>query len=80
MTDVSTHRPLLVSTDGGAGPYIMLPVDQLPHVQTLLDENRIRYWVDEDAISLNGKPAITVINLGRMGDAQSVQRLLDGKP
>ena len=77
MIDVSTKKPLYVSTDGDAGPYIMVPVQQLDHVRTLLDAKNIPYWVDEDAISLDGKPEVTVINLRLGCDAASVQDILD---
>ena len=78
MIDVVTKKRLYVSTDGTAGPYIMVPLDQLDEVRQLLDQHRIRYWVDEDAISLNGKPYVTVIDLGRGTDAAAVQAILDG--
>jgi hypothetical protein len=77
MTDAATKKPLRVATDGTAGPYIMLPVSQLDEVRRLLDSRRIRYWVEENAISLNGAPEIAVINLGRGGDAVAVQAILD---
>lgn len=80
MIDVSTKRPLSVSTDGVAGPYIMVPVQQIDDVRTLLDANNILYWVDEDAISLDGKPEVTVVNLGSGSDASSVQNILDNAP
>jgi hypothetical protein len=77
MIDVTTKRPLRVSTDGTAGPYIMVPVSQLDEVRQLLDCRRVRYWVEEDVISLNGAPEIAVVNLGRGGDAIAVQAILD---
>ena len=77
MIDVSTKQPLYVSTDGDAGPYIMAPVQQIDDVRTLLDSNNIPYWVDEDAISLDGKPEVTVVNLGHGSDAATVQNILD---
>lgn len=78
MIDVSTKKPLSVSTDGDAGPYIMVPVQQLDRVRDLLDAAKIPYWVDEVAISLDGKPEVTVVNLGRGTDPEEVQKLLDG--
>lgn len=77
MTDGTTQQRLSVSTDGTAGPYITVPVSQLEEVKGLLDARRIRYWVDENAISLNGEPEIAVINLGREADAAAVQEILD---
>ena len=77
MTDVTTHRALHVSTDGTAGPYIMVPVSQLDDVTRLLARHRIVYDVDEYAISLNGTPEVTVVNLGRRADGAAVQQILD---
>ena len=37
----------------------------------------LKYWVDEDAISLDGKPEVTVVNLGRDSDAKAIQKILD---
>ncbi len=77
MIDALTQNRLRVSTDGIAGPYLMLPLGQLPRIRELLDRHAIRYWVDSHAISLDGKPAIVVINFGRTGDASQIQTFLD---
>ena len=77
---IDTRGPLHVSTDGGAGPYIMVPVGQLDEVTDLLDANKVPYWVDEEAISLDGKPEVAVINLGHGSDPAMAQRLLDSMP
>jgi hypothetical protein len=77
MNDELTQNRLRVSTDGIAGPYLMIPMGQLRRVRELLDRHAIRYWVDSDAISLDGKPAIVVVNFGRAGDAGQIQTLLD---
>jgi hypothetical protein len=77
MNDATTQQPLRVSTDGTAGPYIMVPVSQLDEVKRLLNNRQIHFWVDENAISLNGIPEIAVINLGRVADARVVQGILD---
>lgn len=78
MIDASTQKPLHVSVDGDAGPYIMVPVQQIGDLCTLLDAHNISYWVDEAAISLDGKPEVTVVNLGSGTDAATVQDILDG--
>jgi hypothetical protein len=80
MIDTTTDKTLYVSTDGGAGPYIMVPVAQLEKVRTVLDTNSVPYWVDEEAISLDGKPEVAVINLGHGSDPRRVQSLLDSTP
>ena len=77
MIDEMTRNTLHVSTDGIAGPYLMVPVTQLDAVLAVLDSNHVRYWVDADAISLDNEPAITVINFGRSGDAARIQTILD---
>jgi hypothetical protein len=77
MIDVSTQKPLHVSTDGTAGPYIMVPVQQVDDVRALLDAGAIPYWVDTYAISLDGKPEVTVINLDPGTDSADVQHILD---
>lgn len=78
MTNSTTQTPLRVSTDGTAGPYIMVPVSRLDEVRQSLDNRRIGYWVDENVISLNGAPEVAVVNLGRGGQASVVQTILDG--
>ncbi len=77
MTDTTTRRPIRVSTDGTSGPYITVSVELLERVRKLLAENDIPHWVDHIAISVDGRPAVTVINLGRKVDSRRVQDLLD---
>lgn len=77
MIDEMTHGRLRVSADGVAGPYLMVPVTQLAGVREVLDLHEIRYWTDADAVSLDGRTAIAVINFGRAGDAARIQHLLD---
>ena len=78
MIDATTHQRLRVSTDGTAGPYIMVPVSQLDDIKALLRDRHIEYWVDENAISLDGKPEIAIVNLGRSANASLAQTILDG--
>lgn len=80
MIDTTTRQPLDVSTDGDAGPYIMVPVAQLDKVKALLEANKVSYWVDEEAISLDGKPEVAVINLGHGSNPTTVQGLLNSIP
>jgi hypothetical protein len=77
MIDAITQKPLRVSCDGTAGPYIMLPVDQLTEVCRLLDSHGIRYSVEEEAISLDGSPETAIINLGREAIVDVIQAVLD---
>lgn len=77
MTDTTTRKPLRVSTDGNAGPYIMVPLSQLDQVRRLLQENNIPHRVDEHAISLGGNPAVSFIDLLQRADAKRTQAILD---
>jgi hypothetical protein len=77
MIDQTKKKPLRVDTDTVAGPFLRLPLAQLASVRGLLDRHEIRYWVDSEAISLDGKPPVIVINFGRKGDAAQIQAVLD---
>ena len=77
MSDAVTGQPIRVSTDGTSGPYIMVPATQVERVRRVLEANGIPHWVDHRVISVDGKAAIAVINLGRRTDARQVQSLLD---
>ena len=77
MIDSTTGDRIVVSTDGNAGPYIVAPEGRLEAVTDLLDSNSVRYWVDEEAISIDGKPEDAVINLGYGSDPAAIQSLLD---
>jgi hypothetical protein len=50
---------------------------QVNDVRRVLDQSEIRYWVDETAISLDGKPAMSVVNFGKSASPDTVQALLD---
>ncbi len=77
MIDEMTKDRLRVSTDGIAGPYLMVSVTQLDAVLAVLNRHKVRYWVDADAISLDNGPAIAVINFGRSGETVRIQAILD---
>lgn len=55
----------------------MVPVDQVDQVRKLLDANDVPHWLDHNAISVDGRPAVVVINLGKKIDSHRVQALLD---
>ena len=77
MKDTMTKQPLHVSTDGGAGPYIMVPDAQVDELCRVLSRHDVRYSVDELVISMNGEPEVAILDLGREGDAMAVQKILD---
>jgi hypothetical protein len=77
MTDTRNGKRLQVSYGGDGWLYIRVATDHLGEVRKLLDREGIRYWADTFAVSLNGKPAVTVISLGVNNDADRVQAILD---
>jgi hypothetical protein len=77
MIDTETQQRILVHTEGTGGPYIMVPIDQVGAIKQLLQDKHVSFWVDTDAISLDGNPAISVVNLGRGADVARIQQLLD---
>lgn len=77
MIDVSTNKPLRVSTEYEELPYIMLPLDQLNDVRALLDAHGVDYSVDEWITSVDGEAPVAVIDLKRGTDAAVVQEILD---
>jgi hypothetical protein len=76
MKNPHDNKPVTVKTTS-AGPYFEVTVDMLDRVKQLLTEHSIRYWVDHHQISLNGRPFITGVNLGRKGDPVRAQAVLD---
>jgi hypothetical protein len=76
MIDSLTNEPIRIAFME-SGPYVFVQLDQLEQVKKILDEGGFRYWVDEDAISLNGQPYTSVVNLGREADVAAIQDLLD---
>ena len=77
MIDVRWKKPLRVTRDESAGPFLKVVVSQLDDVRRVLDRHGIRYWVDEQYVSFNGGPLTTVINFGRNGNADAIQGYLD---
>ncbi len=77
MSGSITQKPIRVSTDGTAGLSIMVPTDQLKRVHKLLEEYRVPFWVDHNAVSVDGAPALAVINIGPRTDPRQAQTLLD---
>ena len=78
MIDAITQERILIHADGAAWPYLMVAEAQLEAVIRALEARHVPHWVDEDTISVDGEPAVAVVNLGRGADVMAVQRLLDG--
>lgn len=77
MIDVTTNKPLRVSTDYPPRPSIEVALEQVEEIQRLLDEHGFRYEVLEDALSMNGGPFTTETIFARGTDAMAVQAVLD---
>jgi hypothetical protein len=80
MIDTTTSSPIAVSTDGGADPYIVVPVTRLGEVSAILEAHMVPFWVDAEVISIDGKAEIAVVNLGRGANPAAIQGLLDPIP
>jgi hypothetical protein len=77
MIDTTTRKPLRVSKLGTAPPFIRVPISQLDELRELLDGHKVRYRVEDEAVSLDGGPEIGIVDLGRGEDPAAVQALLD---
>lgn len=77
MTASATDAPLTVSTDGTAGPYVVVTSEQLGAVTDAMRTEGIRFHVDQEAVLLNGAPALAVIDLGNDADVVRVQGVLN---
>ena len=75
---VSTKNvPLTVSTDGTAGPYVIVTPEQFGAVAEALRTDGVRFHVEEDAVLLSGAPALAVIDLGTRADVSRIQQILN---
>jgi hypothetical protein len=77
MPSSAIDAPLTVSTDGTAGPYVIVTPEQFGAVAEALRAEGVRFHLDRDAVLLGGAPALTVIDLGIGTDIEMVQRILD---
>ena len=75
-TSVS-DAPLTVSTDGTAGPYVIVTPEQLRPAVEALRAGGMRVQVDDEAAHSNGAQALAVIELGANADVGRVQKVLD---
>jgi hypothetical protein len=68
MATSATDAPLTVSTDGSAGPYVIVNPDQYGPVAEALLADGVRFHVDQDAVLMAGAPALAIIDLGLEAD------------
>src|SRR4051812_8319263 len=71
------NAPLQVSTDGTAGPYVIVTPEQLGLVVGAFHEEGIGFRVDEHAVLSGGAPALAVIDLDSGADVVQAQQVLD---
>jgi len=69
MRSTIADAPLVVSTNGTAEPYITVTTQQLEPVVQVLQAQGIPFEVDDDAVVLDGRPALSITNLGHDPDA-----------
>lgn len=77
MNDSTTGERIIVNDAGIAGPYIIVPLDQLDDVCRLLKDHQISFEADEWAVSSDDEPLRTVVTLGRGTEARRIQQVLD---
>lgn len=77
MPTFETDDQLTVSTDGTAGPYVVVTPGQLAPVAKALRAECVGFSIDHDAVLMDGAPALAVINLGRGVDVHQVQNILN---
>ena len=77
MTTSASDAPLTVSTDGTAGPYVIVTPEQFRPVMEALRADGIRFQVDNEAALPNGTEPLAVIELGSGADVRRVQEVLD---
>ena len=78
MRSTLADAPLAVSTDGSVGPYIIVTTEQKERVVEVLRAQGVHFETDDDAVMLDGRPALSVVDLGHDADVERVQRILDG--
>ena len=61
----ATIKPVSLSTDGEAGPYIMTPVQYVDQVRNFLVDRGIRFNLDHASFQRKGIPEFTVFNISR---------------
>jgi hypothetical protein len=77
MIDVELETPLVVRTAGRAGPYLLVPIQQLAEVEAVLRAEDVQFSTSRDAVQVDGHNAIAMLEFGRKADAAHVQGVLD---
>jgi hypothetical protein len=76
MIDTVTKQPLKIVDDSRAGPYVHVPATQIDTVLRLLQSSGLKCW-QSGVMSVDGRPAMGFVYLGRNGNARAAQSVLD---
>ena len=77
MIDIESKKPMRVHAGSGHGPFLFVPLPQLPRIEALLTAADIRYSPSRDAIQIQGHGPVAMVEFGRRTDAARVQAVLD---
>ena len=77
MYDTGLNTPIKVKTHEEAGSSIHLSKPHLAQVRQVLEENKIRHWLDHVGIKWGDGPWNVWLYLWYKKDAERAQRLLD---
>ena len=77
MIDSGLGNPITVKTHEKAGSSIRLSKQHLAQVKQILEENKIRYWLDHTGIQFGDGPMNVWIHLWYKKDAARAQEALD---
>lgn len=77
MIDIESNKPMRVHAGGGLGPYLFVPLPQMPTVEALLVAAEIPYSPSRDAVQIQGHGPIVMIDFSRRANAARIQAVLD---
>ena len=76
MIDQMTNKPVRIFPNST----IIVPLAQLDELKAVLDANKVRYEIDDEVLSVDGKPEVAFVDLEPGSDRRNVQQLLDSIP
>ena len=80
MFDTGLNTPIKVKTHEEAGSSIHLSKQHLAQVKQVLEENKIRHWLDHIGVKLGDGPMHVWLYLWYKKDAERAQKALDEIP
>lgn len=78
MVDAVTRERVQVIGEPLDGAHIIVAEEQLPAVERALTDARVKYWVSDEAFSLDDEPPVVFVEFSRKTDKAALQRVLDG--